>query len=65
MIARYPKLNAKAAQQDKNHGQAPTFPAALTVGFQGMAPVSDGGTKKPWQDETRQGHAPSAHRRPG
>ena len=65
MIARYPKLNAKAAQKDKNHGKAPTFPAALTVGFQGMAPVSDGGTKNPGRIETRQGDAPSAHRRPG
>jgi hypothetical protein len=45
MIARDPKLNAMAAQKDKNPGTATTFLAAVTVGFQGMAPVSDGAKK--------------------
>ena len=58
-------MTRKTAPGDKNHGKGRTFAAAWPVGFQGIAPVSDGGLKNPWQDDTRQGDAPSAHRRPG
>ena len=41
-----PKLNALAAHQDMNYRLSAKVFAASLVGFQGMAPVSEGGTKK-------------------
>jgi hypothetical protein len=50
MIARYPKLNAKAAHEGQGSWIRDTLPVVLPVGFQGMALVSDGGKKKAWQE---------------